>query len=124
MIERIVAVPHDGETLGEHLVSIGADDVVIVLRLRRRIARMEQVLTHIERTGAKVAYVTDEGVDFRRSATWHFRCHTAAPGPLFNHVAVMAVCHYLAMRAIELAGGVARARLRGMEMLNDALEEL
>jgi DNA-binding MurR/RpiR family transcriptional regulator len=47
-----------------------------------------------------------------------------APGPLFNHVAVTAVCHLLATRAIEKAGAEGRARLRGIEALNEALDEL
>jgi hypothetical protein len=37
---------------------------------------------------------------------------------------VAAVCHLLATRAIEKAGAEGRARLRGIEVLNDELEEL
>ena len=48
----------------------------------------------------------------------------AASGPLFSHVSVMALCHLLAMRAIELAGGKARTRLRSIESMNDQLGEL
>lgn len=124
VIEEVVAIPGGGETLGEHLVSIRAEDCVVVFGLRRRIARMEQILTHVASTGARLLYVTDEGIEPERSATWHFRCHTLASGPLFSHVSVMALCHLLAMRTIELAGGEARTRLRGIEGLNDIFEEL
>jgi hypothetical protein len=34
------------------------------------------------------------------------------------------VCHLLATRAIEHAGTAGRRRLRGIEALNDSLEEL
>ncbi|WP_142850201.1 MurR/RpiR family transcriptional regulator [Telmatospirillum sp. J64-1] len=124
VIENIVAIPSGGETLGEHLVSIRPEDCVIVFGLRRRVARMEPILKVIGRSGAKFLYVTDEGLDPYREADWHFRCQTLAPGPLFNHVAVMAVCHLLATRAIEIAGAEGRGRLRGIEMLNDMLDEL
>jgi DNA-binding MurR/RpiR family transcriptional regulator len=124
VVENIVAIPGGGQTLGEHLVSITKDDVVVVFGLRRRIARMEMVLSAIEKSGAKLLYITDEGVPFRQSASWHFRCQTLAPGPLFNHVAVMAICHLLATRSIERAGAASRARLRGIESINDALDEL
>ena len=124
VVENIVAIPHGGETLGEHLVSFDAADVVVVVGLRRRVARMEQILAHAERAGARLLYITDEGVEPRAGAAWHFRCHTVATGPLFNHTSVMAGCHYLTMRAIELAGGPGRSRLRGIEMLNDAFDEL
>ena len=124
VIENIVAIPGGGQTLGEHFVSLKADDVVIVFGMRRRIARMDLLLAEIARSGARLLYITDEGLPFLTAATWHFRCQTLAPGPLFNHVAVTAVCHLLATRAIEIAGTSARARLRGIESLNDSLEEL
>jgi len=124
VVENIVAIPGGGQTLGEHLVSVGKDDVVVVFGLRRRIARMEMVLSAIEKSGAKLLYITDEGVPHRQSAAWHFRCQTLAPGPLFNHVSAMAICHLLATRAIERAGAAGRTRLRGIETIGDALEEL
>lgn len=124
VVENIVAVPGAGQTLGEHLVSVGSRDVVIVFGLRRRVAQMETILSAIEKSGAKLLYLTDEGVAHRTTATWHFRCQTLAPGPLFNHVAVMAVCHLIATRAIERAGAAGRTRLRGIEKFGDSLEEL
>lgn len=124
VIENIVAIPGGGQTLGEHLVSVAKGDVAVVFGMRRRIARMEMILSALERSGARLLYITDEGVPHRQSAAWHFRCQTLAPGPLFNHVAVMAICHLLATRAIERAGAAGRTRLRGIEAIGDALEEL
>lgn len=124
VIENISAIPGGGQTLGEHLVSFTPDDVVIVFGLRRRIALMDTLLGQVERSGARLLYITDEGVPFLSQAEWHFRCQTLAPGPLFNHVSVMALCHLLTTRCIETAGVTGRNRLRGIEALNDALEEL
>jgi DNA-binding MurR/RpiR family transcriptional regulator len=124
VIENIVAIPGAGETLGEHFVSLTNQDLVIVFGLRRRIARTDALLSLIERSGAKLLYITDEGAKVRSGATWHFRCQTLAPGPLFNHIAVMALCHVIATRTIERAGSAARRRLRGIEAYNDSLDEL
>jgi DNA-binding MurR/RpiR family transcriptional regulator len=124
VIENIAAIPGGGQTLGEHLVSFTPDDVVIVFGLRRRIALMDTLLGQVEKSGARLLYITDEGVPFLTQAEWHFRCQTLAPGPLFNHVSVMALCHLLTTRCIETAGVTGRNRLRGIEALNDALEEL
>lgn len=124
VVENIVAIPGGGQTLGEHLVSVSSDDVVIVFGLRRRISRMDLILGQIEKSKAKLLYITDEGVPFLSSAAWHFRCHTLAPGPLFNHVSVMALCHLITTRCIEISGVSGRNRLRGVEALNDALDEL
>jgi len=124
VIEQIVAIPGAGQTLGEHLASFTPKDVVVVFGLRRRIARMPLLLAEIQKSGARLLYITDEGVPFQQGASWHFRCQSLAPGPLFNHVAVAAVCHLLATRAIEKAGASGRQRLRSIETLNDSLEEL
>ncbi|HSX76370.1 MAG TPA: MurR/RpiR family transcriptional regulator, partial [Shinella sp.] len=124
VVENIVAIPGAGQTLGEHLASVTERDVAIVFGLRRRVAQMETILTAIEKSGAKLLYLTDEGVTHRGSATWHFRCQTLAPGPLFNHVSMMAVCHLLTTRAIERAGAAGRTRLRSIERFGDTLEEL
>ncbi|WP_244499489.1 MurR/RpiR family transcriptional regulator [Rhizobium sp. AC44/96] len=124
VIENIVSLPGGGETLGEHLISVTPDDVFIVFGLRRRIAKMDAILAMIEKSGAKLLYITDEGVSPRSTATWHLRCQTLAPGPLFNHVAVMALCHLLVTRAIEKSSTAGRKRLRGIEAVGDLLEEL
>jgi DNA-binding MurR/RpiR family transcriptional regulator len=124
VVENIVAIPGAGQTLGEHLVSVTGEDVAIVFGLRRRVAQMETILTAIEKSGAKLLYITDEGVSHRASAAWHFRCQTLAPGALFNHVSVMAVCHLITTRTIERAGPAGRTRLRGIERFGDTLEEL
>lgn len=124
VIENVVAIPGAGQTLGEHLVSFKPEDVVIVFGLRRRVARTDMLLEQVRHSRAQLLYITDEGVSFLPGAAWHFRCHSLAPGPLFNHVAVTAVCHLLTTRAIEMAANDGRVRLRGIETLNDALEEL
>ena len=124
VVEQIVALPGAGQTMGEHLVSVQASDVVIVFGLRRRVASMDALLREVQRSRAPLLYITDEGVPPWGGATWHFRCNSQAPGPLFNHVAVAAVCHLLATRVIEHAGRSGRARLRGIETLNDSLGEL
>ncbi|OIS91901.1 MurR/RpiR family transcriptional regulator [Brucella cytisi] len=124
VVDNIVAVPGPGQTLGEYIASISPDDMVIVFALRRRIAKMDDILAAIEKRGAKLLYITDEGAPFRASAQWHFHCQTLAPGPLFNHVAVMALCHLLTTRAIEKAGASGRKRLRDIEAFGDLLEEL
>jgi DNA-binding MurR/RpiR family transcriptional regulator len=124
VVENIVAIPGAGQTLGEHLVSLAPDDLVIVFGLRRRIARMGLVLDQIGKSAAQLLYITDEGEAFHTGATWHLRCQTLAPGPLFSHVSVMAVCHLVATRCIELAAGGGRKRLRSIEAINDGLEEL
>lgn len=124
VIEEIVAIPGAGETLGEHLVSLHKNDVVIFFGLRRRISQADAIIEALQKSGSRFIYVTDEGAAFEKSADWHFQCQTLAPGPLFNHTAVMALCHVLITRCLELAGADGRRRLRAIEALNETLDEL
>lgn len=122
--ENIFSIPGAGQTLGEYIASFSSTDVVVVFALRRRIAKMDALLSAIEKSGAKLLYITDEGAPLRSSAHWHFMCQTLAPGPLFNHVSVMALCHLMITRAIEHAGAPGRKRLREIETAGDFLQEL
>ncbi|SEF83814.1 MurR/RpiR family transcriptional regulator [Marinobacterium lutimaris] len=124
VVEHVVAIPAAGQTLGEHLVSISPEDVVIVFGLRRRVSMMDRLLTQVIKQKARLLYITDESVSFQKNAEWHLRCQTLAPGPLFNHVSVMALCHLIITRCIENAGSSGRSRLRNIESLNDELDEL
>lgn len=124
VIEQIVAIPGGGQTMGEHLASIGAEDVAVVFGLRRRVAQNAAVIDAIGQSGARLAYVTDEGVARMDGAAWHFRCQTHSGGPLFSHVAVMGLCNVIANRTIDAAGAAGRARLKRIERANDSLGEL
>jgi len=124
VIENIVAIPRGGETLGEHLSGVTEKDCVVVFALRRRLVGIDAMMDVIVKTGSDVAYVTDEGAEMRHDVGWHFRCQTSSPGPLFNHISVMALCHQIVTRAIVCAGSDGRNRLRHIESLNERLDEL
>lgn len=124
VIENIAVIPGAGQTMGEHLVSLNENDVVIFFGLRRRTTQSSAIIEQVRRSRAQLLYVTDEGAPFETNAAWHFLCQTLAPGPLFNHTAVMALCHLLITRCLEKAGTDGRARLRSIEALNEALDEL
>jgi DNA-binding MurR/RpiR family transcriptional regulator len=124
VIPAVTVIPGAGETLAETIAAMTEDDVVIVFGLRRRLLRMPVILEQIGRSGARVAQITDLDIADEERATWRFRCQTAAPGPLFNHVSVLALCHLVATRTIELAGRDGRRRLTAIESLHEKLDEL
>ena len=124
VIENSVAIPGGGETLAEHIASIAENDCVVFFALRRRLAGTDAIVKAIIKTKADLAFITDEGAELRKDVSWHLRCQTLSTGPLFNHVSVMALCHQLVTRTIEIAGAVGRARLRRIEVLNESLGEL
>lgn len=121
--ENIQVFPSPGGTFGEFLGSMVADDLVVVFGLRRRPARLREILNQLVATGARVLFISDENLGRNTQVTWHLQCACAAPGPLDNHAAVIALCHLLANRVIELAGHDGRERLAAIEARHDALDE-
>jgi DNA-binding MurR/RpiR family transcriptional regulator len=122
--EDIHVVPNAGDTLGEYLASIVPQDLVVIFGLRRRPLRLDDIVTQAVASGAPVLYVTDEVVATRGDVRWHIRCACAAPGPLDNHVSVIALCHLLANRVMETSGASGRDRLTAIEAEHDAFGEM
>ncbi len=54
VIEDIIAIPGPGQTLGEHLVSLREDDVVVFFAMRRRIAQLDTILAQIRKAKVKL----------------------------------------------------------------------
>lgn len=121
--EDIQVFPTPGGTYGEYIGSMTAQDVVVVFGLRRRPARLRQIMNQLVKTGAQVLFITDENLARNTSVTWHLQCACMAPGPLDNHVAVIALCHLLANSVIELCDHAGRERLVAIEARHDALGE-
>ena len=121
---RTHVVPGAGETLGEYLPAIGPGDCAILFGLSRRVAGLAAVLDAVIAAGARVCYITDEHKPAAAQPDWLIRCETTAPGPLYDHTAVMAVCDILATRVLQLAGRAGRRRLTSIEIAHDALDEI
>lgn len=124
VLENASFLPHSGQTMAEHIASMEKEDCVIAFGLRRQVREFPAILDQISRTNAKILLVTDDDLERVPQMTWHFRCQTAAAGPLYSHVAVMTLVHLLATRVMDLAGASRRRRLSAIEALHDALEEI
>lgn len=122
--EEILSMPNAGDTLGEYVASVTAQDVLVVFGLRRRPSCLRDILAQTTTTGARVLYVTDEEVAHHAEVSWHIHCACSAPGPLDNHAAVIAVCHLIANRVIELSGNAGRERLAAIEASHAAFDEM
>jgi DNA-binding MurR/RpiR family transcriptional regulator len=124
VIESINVIPHQGEALAEHVAGISSEDCVVFVGLQRQVKGTLRLLGIVEGTGAKIAFISDGHEKRIRGLDWHFRCGTAAPGPLFNHASVVALLHLIAVRVIELAGPAGRKRLAAVESLHETLGDI
>src|SRR5215207_9148894 len=123
--EYTSVIPGAGETLGEHLAGISNLDCITLFALGPRNSQLARIVEHAAKVGAKTLYITDQTFPADPiPVTWLIRCDTQAPGPLDNHVAVLALCHLLAARVLELTGPVGRRRLTAIEAAHEALKEL
>ena len=120
----VTVLPRDGETLAESLSGIDRPDCVVLFMLRRPPRVMQALPQLLARSGAPLALIGDLPGLEALPAQWHLPCRTAASGPLFNHVAVMALCNLQASRPIELAGAEGRRGLSAIEDMHDSLDEL
>ncbi|MCC5958583.1 MurR/RpiR family transcriptional regulator [Roseinatronobacter sp. S2] len=124
VIPQISVIPSNSETLGEAVSAISAKDCVIAFGLRRSVSSLPQVMEQVVKSGASVAYIHDTNALPELPFTWRFMCETASPGPLFNHAAVLTLCHIIATRVIELSGVAGRRRMSTIEAIHNALDEV
>lgn len=124
VVPAMQVIPQAGQTMAEHVATIGPRDCVVIFALSRRILATDAILSACVQTGAKVVLITDEALARRADVAWHLQCATLSPGPLFSHVAVTLLIQILATRLIELSGAEGRKRLSAIEVLHDRLHEL
>lgn len=121
-------IPGAGETLGEHLAGISADDVVIVFALRRRIRLMPAIVAQLANACPNLVYITERNALAKASAKtpakWSLQCDVQGPGVLDNHTAVIGLCHLIVTQVMTLAGNPGRRQLGLVEAFHDALDEI
>ena len=133
IVPQVTVLPLAGQTLAESLGSIASGDVAVVFALRRPVRQLPALCRELRNTPAQAALISDvapqSGADLSPFETdlaprWRLRVQTTAPGPLFNHAAVLTLCHILATRTLERSGQAGRKRLLAIEGLHDSLDEL
>jgi DNA-binding MurR/RpiR family transcriptional regulator len=132
IVPNVTVLPVAGQTLAESLGSISSGDVVILFALRRTVRQLPALCRELRQTPARAALISDvspkPGTDLSQFEAelipqWRLRVQTTAPGPLFNHAAVLTLCHVLATRILERSGPTGRKRLLAIEALHDSLDE-
>jgi DNA-binding MurR/RpiR family transcriptional regulator len=121
---RVRQLPGAGETLGESLVDVGREDVVVLFAIRRRVQAISPLLEAAAEAGARIALVTDPGMVDTARAEWVIRCQTKTRGPIDDHASALAVAHVLTEQVIVGLGQAASRRLGEIDDLHDRLSEL
>lgn len=115
VLSNVTVLPRAGETLAESLTSLSAQDVVMLIALRRKPKLATAVAEAARTASASLAILEDRPSAELSDAQWHFTCATSTTGPLMNHTASMAICNLIATRVIELSGASGRSRMAAIE---------
>lgn len=120
----ILLFPNTGETIGESIVDLVADDVVIVFALRRRVTTIDRVIEFAHQRGARVALVTDASMIRTEQASWLLRCQTTTKGPIDDHAAALLFAHMLTEQTMLKLKRDSRRRLADVDEIHSFFEEL
>lgn len=123
VLPRVSLVPGPGETLGEYTAGLAARDCLVVFGMRRQTRQLAPFLEAGVNAGARILFISDKASPDFAGATWSVQCHCAGPGPLDNHVAVMAVCDVLASMVFDGTGAAGRKRLAAIEVAHEEHDE-
>jgi len=123
--DGVVLAPSVGQTLGEDLAGLNADDVVVVVGFRRRMAMVETLISVAKRRGAKVLLVADSSATtMPKKPDWNLLCEVRSESPFDSYTAAMSVLNLLCAATFRSGMPNSFERLRDIESLHDELEEL
>lgn len=118
-------LPTSGQTMGEDLVDLGPEDLVVIIGLRRRVAVAPKVMEAARSLGARCLLVTDpSAAHIRRMATWTIACEVRGVSAFDSYAATISVLNLLCTAMLRQGGKAGYARLRRVEQIHDELEEL
>lgn len=121
----VLLLPQPGQTLGEDLVDLGPEDVLVVVGMRRRVAAVSKVMEVAGKQGARILLLTDPSATrTARQATWTITCEVRSTSIFDSYAAGMSVLNLLCASMFRDGLKDGYDRLRRIESLHDDLDEL
>lgn len=119
----VLLVPEHGQTLGEELVGLGAEDVVVVVGLRRRPAVLGSVLRALESSAARTVLIADPSLP-PGGGDWRFEVGIESTSPFDSYAAAATLVSLLAGAVLEALGETGAARVAAISAAYETLGEL
>ena len=112
-------LPQPGQVLMEEVGGIDADDVAVVIGLRRRAEITAAAMAHLSGRGVPILYVTDHRADrTARLANWCLRCRTRGVSLFDSYVGVTSLLNHVATEVVAATGDAGRRRMAAIEAAN------
>ncbi|NVN55827.1 MurR/RpiR family transcriptional regulator [bacterium Scap17] len=122
---QVAVLPQPGQSLGEEVARLGADDAVVVFAMRRRPQGLARLLEWLGQAPCTVLLVCDDSLSTIPAGIEHvLRCPLDSVSAFDSYAAAMSQINLLATRLLhdDLVGG--RSQIRRVTDTFDALEEL
>jgi DNA-binding MurR/RpiR family transcriptional regulator len=116
-------VPEQGQTLGEELVGLGTEDVVVVVAIRRRPSTLDATLRALAAGPARTVVIADPTLP-PSGADWRFEVGIRSPSPFDSSVATTALVSALASAVLEATGDAGAVRVAAIGAAYESLGEL
>ena len=112
-------LPQPGQVLMEEVAGIGAEDVAVVVGLRRRADITASAMEYLSARGVPVLYVTDHRADrTARLGTWVLRCRTRGVSLFDSYVGVISLLNHICTEVTAASGDAGRHRIQVIEAAN------
>ncbi len=119
----VYLLPAAGETIAEEIADIGAEDLVIIIGFRRRVAEVPRTMAQARALGARVLYITDWSAEPAADATWTIPCAVRGTDLFDRYAAAMSLLHFLSVAVVRRLGAKGRVRLQAIEGLHEDMHE-
>lgn len=116
-------LPQPGQTLGEDIVDLSKDDVVVLFGFRRRTRQFNHILSAL--TSCQTILITDPtGQIFRDKVKHLLVCHLGNNAPFDSYAAPMSLISTLCNYTYQALGSNASARVESITNVYKELNEL
>ena len=116
-------LPETGQTLGEELVGLSEDDLVVVVGLRRRPAGFARILDAVRAGTPNLLVIADPTLG-RGPERWRFDVPVQSASPFDSYAAVACLLSVLAGEVLHRRGADGAARVAAVDRAYAALGEL
>ncbi|WP_231517103.1 MurR/RpiR family transcriptional regulator [Marinobacterium lacunae] len=122
---NVQLLPQPGQSLGEDLADLAAEDMVILVGFRRRPQGFDTLLSNLARRDVKLALVADSSlVQAGQKAHWWFECPTDSRSAFDSYATPMCLVALMANYLLNASLESGRSRIASISHQYAALDEL
>jgi len=113
-----------GESMAERIADLRQGDLLVVVGVRRLVAKLGRYAETARAAGADILLLTDPSARITPAhARWTIHCAVENPHVLDSYAGVMGVLRLLAVETMQKLGRSGRERLQQIEALHETLGE-